>query len=133
MKLFTFLGLFLLATAASCQTKTVNTITVSQAETMMLDQPKLRILDVRTPAECKNTGILVGATQINFNNPDFVEQVAARYKKDEPILIYCAAGGRSGKACAKLEKLGFTMLYNLDGGTNAWLEAGKPVKPGSSE
>jgi len=38
---------------------------------------------------------------------------------------------RSGKASAELKKQGFTKLYNLAGGVDAWVGAGYPVKKGA--
>jgi rhodanese-related sulfurtransferase len=83
------------------------------------------ILDVRTPAEFAE-GHLPGAVLIDFRAPDFVERVA-KLDKSKQYLVHCAAGGRSARACAKLETLGFTNLVNLEGGLNAWKGAGKPV------
>jgi rhodanese-related sulfurtransferase len=38
---------------------------------------------------------------------------------------------RSGKAGSELKKLGFTRIYNLAGGIDAWVGAGYPVKKGT--
>ncbi|MFK8163335.1 MAG: rhodanese-like domain-containing protein [Lewinella sp.] len=35
-------------------------------------------------------------------------------------LVYCAAGGRSGKTCGMLNDAGFEKVYNLKGGYSAW-------------
>ncbi len=36
------------------------------------------------------------------------------------IVIYCHHGIRSYQACEHLQKLGFSKVYNLDGGIDAW-------------
>lgn len=51
--------------------------------------------------------------------------------KDKPIILCCASGMRSGKACSELKKHGFDKLYNLAGGVDAWVGAGYPVKKGT--
>ncbi|HMW77307.1 MAG TPA: rhodanese-like domain-containing protein, partial [Rhodocyclaceae bacterium] len=51
--------------------------------------------------------------------------------KDRPLILCCASGIRSGKACEQLKKAGFTRLYSLDGGFDAWRQAGLPVRKGS--
>jgi rhodanese-related sulfurtransferase len=51
--------------------------------------------------------------------------------KDKPIIVCCASGMRSNKACAELKKQGFEKLFNLNGGIDAWVGAGYPVKKGS--
>lgn len=51
--------------------------------------------------------------------------------KDKPLLVCCAAGIRSNKACAELQKAGFARVHSLTGGVDAWLAAGYPVKKGN--
>ena len=51
--------------------------------------------------------------------------------KDKPIIICCATGMRSNKACSELKKHGFEKLHNLAGGVDAWVGAGYPIKKGS--
>ena len=53
--------------------------------------------------------------------------------KDKPIIICCATGMRSNKACAELKKQGFEKLHNLAGGVDAWVGAGYPIKKGASK
>lgn len=40
--------------------------------------------------------------------------------KDEKIIIYCHHGNRSFSACHYLVNNGFSNVYNLDGGIDAW-------------
>ena len=87
------------------------------------------VLDVRTKEEYE-AGHLPGAILIDFTEPDFAEKVA-KLDKDKTYLVHCASGGRSARACKKMESLEFTKLYNLQGGMNAWEKAGKPVEKGS--
>ena len=42
------------------------------------------------------------------------------YEKDAFIIVYCQSGMRSVEAAKKLNKLGYTNLYNLDGGLINW-------------
>ncbi len=51
--------------------------------------------------------------------------------KEKPVLVCCAAGIRSNKACAELKKNGFSKIHSLAGGVDAWLAAGYPVKKGT--
>ena len=89
-------------------------------------EPDWQILDVRTPGETAG-GIIEGATLVNYQEIDFEKKVSDALTKDKVVLIYCAAGGRSSRAMAKLKDAGFTKLYNLEGGMGAWESAGKPV------
>src|SRR5439155_1133165 len=57
-----------------------------------------------------------------------------RELRDEPILIHCAAGGRSVAACETLGRRGYTGLLNLVGGFHAWCgPREQDGAPGSSD
>ena len=84
------------------------------------------LLDVRTKEEYKR-GHIPGSILIDFNSPDFEKEVA-RLDKNKTYLVHCAVGGRSARACKKMEGLSFLKLYNLEGGMGAWEKAGKPVE-----
>jgi phage shock protein E len=89
-------------------------------------QPGNVILDVRTGTEYRQ-GHLKDAVLIDFMAKDFDEKVKA-LDKSKTYLVHCQVGGRSAKACAKLDKMGFTNVVNLEGGYKAWEKAGKPVE-----
>jgi thioredoxin len=84
------------------------------------DHPQ--ILDVRTPDEFESDHI-ENAKNVNWNGADF-ETKAAALDKSKPVFVYCLSGGRSKKAAAKLSELGFTNVYELDGGFLNWNEEG---------
>ena len=46
------------------------------------------------------------------------------------ILSYCELGRISTLATATLREMGYQRAVALDGGMNAWRDAGYPVKPG---
>jgi rhodanese-related sulfurtransferase len=48
--------------------------------------------------------------------------------RDKPTAIICAGGYRSSAATSILQQNGFTDLYNVTGGTAAWIKAGYDVK-----
>ncbi|BFM42184.1 thioredoxin domain-containing protein [Flavobacterium sp. CFS9] len=77
-----------------------------------------QILDVRTPEEFESNHI-DHAVNVNWNGDDFTAKVAA-YDKSKPVFVYCLSGGRSKKAAAKLNELGFTSVYELEGGIMKW-------------
>ena len=47
--------------------------------------------------------------------------------KSAPIVLYCRTGPMSTRAAEELVALGYTNVYNLVGGFNAWVEAGLPL------
>lgn len=76
------------------------------------------LLDVRTPEEF-NTGYLAGAINMNYNAPDFADQLA-RLDKSKTYLVYCKSGMRSGNAGKLMSDKGFNTVYTLKGGLNTW-------------
>ena len=85
------------------------------------------IIDVRTSQEF-NSGHIIDATNIDFYSDDFSDKLEI-VRKDVPIYVYCRSGGRSSSAANKMEKLGFTKVYNLLGGIGSWQSEGyKTIK-----
>ena len=84
-----------------------------------------QILDVRTPKEWAD-GTIKNATKMNFFGNDFKEQLV-KLDKSKPVYVYCKSGGRSGKAKKEMKKMGFTAVYNLNGGIGAWSGAGNEI------
>jgi len=84
------------------------------------------VLDVRTEKEYK-AGHIPNAKLIDIGSPDFEEKIG-KLDKSKTYIVHCAAGGRSARACKKMETLGFTNLVNLSSGFKGWEKAGKPVE-----
>ena len=106
--------LFALLFNLSCSQKNIKHITeVSQEELK-----NVVLIDVRTPEEYAD-GHLENALNINWFDADFGERFKG-IDKEETIYLYCKAGGRSAKALAKLEGMGYQNVVNLDGGYQAW-------------
>lgn len=99
------------------------------------------LVDVRTPAEWKQTGVPSGAARISVTqHPQgergFVADVLALVDGDRnrPIAVICRTGRRSARAERLLERNGFTHVYNVvEGmaGSSAgpgWLARGLPTE-----
>lgn len=87
-----------------------------------------QVIDVRTPAEYE-AGHVPGAVNIPIGSKDFDEK-AKSLDKEKKHLVYCAIGGRSGKATKRMDELGVKDVYDFSGGMRAWKEAEKPVERG---
>ena len=122
LKHFTFVLLF---TLFSCQSQDNNKIVVLDAKTFseqINSTEKVQLIGVRTPQEYSEENI-ANAKNINWNDADFAQKVAS-LDKSKPIYVYCKAGGRSNQAAQKLAEMGFTKIYDLDGGIMKWNSAG---------
>jgi len=85
-----------------------------------------QLIDVRSPEEFQE-GHLKGAKLINFYASDFEKNISA-LDKNKPVMVYCQSGNRSGQAAAKMNLLGFKLVYNMKGGINAWKGANLPLE-----
>ena len=119
--------LFVILAAASCQSqgsKNVITLAVSDFDSELAHTQKPQLIDVRSPQEFNNQHI-GQAININWNDPKFANNVAS-LDKSKPVFVYCLSGGRSAQAAYKLAEMGFTKIFNLQGGIMKWNSAQKP-------
>ena len=123
MKYFKIIIAILTFSLFSCQGEKSDKVELVNATTFneKINQPNVQLIDIRTPQEF-NEQHIGDATNIDWNGADF-EQKVANLDKSEPVYIYCKSGGRSAKAAAKLEEMGFTKIYELDGGIGSWNDA----------
>lgn len=97
--------------------------------TLLINREDAHIVDVREADEFSG-GHLPEANNIPAGK--LAERIGELDRfKDKPIIVCCASGMRSGKATAELKKQGFTKLYSLAGGVDAWVAAGYPIKKGT--
>lgn len=101
-------------------------LNVTEFEQKLNSSKSAQVLDVRTPDEYNN-GHLAKAININWNGNDF-EAAASKLDKSKPVFVYCLGGGRSANASAKLKSMGFTEIYDMQGGITAWNNASKPLE-----
>ncbi len=92
-------------------------IEAAPALVLYQQQPELYVLDVRTPAEF-NAGHIPRAHSIPLD--ELEDRLGELPPRDRPLLVTCAAGGRSTQACEVLAEHGWTRLLNLAGGMHAW-------------
>ncbi len=122
----------------ACLAQTSPTLTAQAA----YDQVKagaLTLIDVRTPAEWRQTGVPEGAVRIEMQDPKgpdgFAATVLAQVRGDHqaPIALICRTGNRSTQMQQALTARGFTRVYNVKEGMAGsadgpgWIKRGLPV------
>ncbi|MEL6812746.1 MAG: rhodanese-like domain-containing protein [Bacteroidota bacterium] len=85
-------------------------------------EDSLQLVDVRT-AEEYEVSHLKNAQNICVTSADFKEKVAT-LDKEKPVYVYCKKGGRSAQAATILKEMGFTKVYDLQGGLTNWQQNG---------
>ena len=77
------------------------------------------ILDVRAPHEYEE-GYIPNAINIDiYLGQGFIDELE-KLDKTKNYYVYCKSGGRSTQACLIMKQLGFTNMYNLQGGFSEW-------------
>ena len=109
-KIISLIVCALLLTA--CDSKGYETIDSDVAMTLI--EQNAIVIDVRTIEEY-NDGHIEGSINIPVDN---IANIT--YNKEDIIILYCASGMRSSNAAKTLIDLGYTNVYNLDGGLINW-------------
>lgn len=98
-------------------------VTVEQAKELVETKPNLVILDVGTESEFKE-GHIEGAVNIPA---DELEQRIGELDKNDEYLVYSRTGNRSTIAAQILFERGYSKVFNMAGGIEAWTRAGFPT------
>jgi len=103
-------------------------VTVTQASAMLKEN--VMLIDVRDPDELVEQSYDVKNI---INIPiDSLESKLMSIPKDKQVILACRNGGRSQTAFDLLKERGFTNIANMEGGMNAWMEAGLPTITGDT-
>ena len=96
----------------------------------------IKIIDIRTKGEWRETGIVAGSYPIeffdengNYNVPKFLKDLAKVVKKNEQFALICRTGSRTAMVSEFLSKdIGYNVI-NLKGGIVKLMQEGyKPVR-----
>jgi rhodanese-related sulfurtransferase len=86
------------------------------------------LVDVREPEEYAHSHV-PGA--INLPQADLATRLA-EIPRDRPVFAICQGGVRSLRAAQFLKQVGIGHVVSIRGGTEAWINAGKPVSYGDT-
>jgi adenylyltransferase/sulfurtransferase len=83
------------------------------------------LIDVREPFEFEIARI-DGAKLIPLGE---IPDRAGELNREQTLIVHCHSGRRSAQAVQLLKKRGFSNVYNLEGGIDAWSEFIDPAVP----
>lgn len=107
----------------------VNRITVHELYALSRERP-VEIVDVRTAEEyCEVRAALARHVPMDTIVPHELMRTRT-LATDEPLYFICHVGARSERVCQAMTAAGFSNVVNVDGGTDAWIDAGLPVECG---
>ena len=91
----------------------------------MMEAGGVRVIDVREPNEFASGHVpkaeLVPLGQILAKPQEHI-------RTDEKMIFVCAVGQRSAVAAEMAAAIGASDIYNLEGGTRAWIDSGFPTE-----
>jgi len=116
----------------------IREISVQQLSAQLADHQSI-LIDVREPDEFQQgrvdravnypRGVLEmkihqhPAVAAHCESQQALAELAAR-----PVYLMCRSGARSALAALSLQQMGFSQVYSVAGGFQAWLDAGLPVE-----
>jgi len=112
-------------------------ITRAQAQALMASGEAV-VIDVRDAPEVEKSGKVSGAMHISRGMLEFRADPESPFhdkslRRDRPVILYCASGGRSALGGKALKDLGYAEVYNL-GPFKDWVDQGgavdHPIDPG---
>ena len=95
-------------------------LTPDETWTLLQDDPRAKLVDIRSREELSLVGRIPGAIEIEIkrfpawiDNDSFLPTVRERLSPDDLILLICRSGKRSHKAAEWLTREGFPNCFNV--------------------
>ena len=82
-----------------------------------------QFVDVRTREEYAG-GHAAGTVNVPL---DTLAENVGKFDRNKPVYVICQSGMRSQRGAAIFGKAGFGEVFNVSGGTSAWISAGLPA------
>ena len=126
-KYIALLALFLCVSVAQAE---LEHITVQQLSVLM--KQGVTVIDIRTPEELQQTGIIDGSHPIMFFDQKGKPHIEQWMQKtddlidpEQAVILICRSGNRTTSVGTFLSnQLGFKKVYSVKGGIKSWLKAG---------
>ncbi len=121
-----------IATVAWAQSRDI--WSVQQAHAALLED-QIRLLDIRSQGEWRETGVARGAWPVSMHDRRFPERLfaARELAENRPIALICAIGGRSGSLMRALRRADYDGFIDVSEGMlgsrlgPGWIKAGLPI------
>jgi len=121
--LFVVLASLVMSGSLNSKLSGVNPVGASRA-VQIVNQQKGLFLDIREADEFTKGAI---ADSVNIPLSTLADNTAKLKKTDQAIVLICASGQRARTASKQLKNKGYSDIYVLTGGLNAWREAKLPL------
>ena len=114
----------------------VPVISPTEAHQQMQEDPRTLVIDPRDAADIPATGMVSGAMNISYGALTYKadNELPPEWREPEledrsrPIITTCESGELGALAGKLLKDMGFSNVSILEGGTQAWKDAGFPTE-----
>jgi sulfur-carrier protein adenylyltransferase/sulfurtransferase len=103
----------------------ISEISVQELKGKMDAREAFELIDVREPFEFEIARIN-GAKLIPLGE---ISERTNELNREQTLIVHCHSGRRSAQAVRLLKQRGFTKVYNLEGGIDAWSDFIDPTVP----
>jgi len=113
-----------------------NLINLSIIETKKMVAEGVVIIDIRTPAEWEETGVVPNSHKLmyfdedgNYNFPKWSDDLGKILRNtDDPIILICRTGNRT-KIVGNflLNQVGYEKVYHTQRGITGWINDGQKI------
>ncbi len=107
----------------------IKTISPKQLHDLVQSGQNVELIDVRTPVEYREVHVDI-ARNVPLDQLDAAKIAVGRDSSEQPLYVICRSGSRGNQACERFLATGYTNVVNVEGGTQAWDQAGLPVARG---
>lgn len=110
-------------------------VRLTPIETARAVRAGARLVDVRTSEQVRDVGRLPGALEVGLNvlewrlDPASASRHPGAPRLHELVVVVCAQGFSSSLAAVRLQQIGFARATDMEGGVEAWRQAGLPLLP----
>jgi rhodanese-related sulfurtransferase len=104
-----------------------------QLEKLLADGVPL--IDVRTPEEWRQTGVVEGSHTLMFfdsvgryDAKRWIDRLGTIATSEEPVILICRTGNRTSAIAGFLDRqVGYEMVFNVRRGISQWIAEGRPT------
>lgn len=112
----------------------MDTITHNELTQKMVNNDDFILVNV-LPPEYFDQAHIPGSANVPYEASDFIEKIESiAGSKDKEVIVYCANHmcTASDDAAKRLAESGFSKVTDFAGGTQEWMESGKPLQSKSA-
>ncbi|MBK8022011.1 MAG: sulfurtransferase [Chloroflexi bacterium] len=114
----------------------VPAISPAEAYRRLQENPNILVIDVRDAADVAMTGTIPGALNISYGSLTYKadKEVPEDWRdpaladRSRPVIVTCILGPLGAIGAKLLHDMGFTNVSILEGGVQAWIDAGYPTQ-----